>query len=274
LQRIAALSEFAPDYDGVLAELLSMLHNIAVTQAVPGAAVDYHLDGETVQRLAAALSPEDVQLFYQIGLIGRRDLAIAPSPRLGFEMTLLRMLAFRPVETSQQGKVPSAASAQKAPRTPQANQRAATPPPKMMAEPVKTYEATNGQITAGEDEWHQLTERLPLQGVVRALANNCALIRREANVFHLALAPVHASLRNVRVEERLQESLSAHLGEKVKLVFSVTQPSAETPAALQERMSQDRMRAAQEAIAEDRHVKTLQEMFGARVVPDSIRPLD
>ena len=125
-----------------------------------------------------------------------------------------------------------------------------------------------------DEQWPQLIAQLPLQGVVRALANNCALIRREGNVLHLALAPAHASLRNAKVEERLQEALSAHLGEKVKLQFSVTQPAAETPAVLQERQSQDRMRAAQEAIAQDSHVKTLQEMFGARVVPDSVRPLD
>jgi DNA polymerase-3 subunit gamma/tau len=117
-------------------------------------------------------------------------------------------------------------------------------------------------------------EQLPVQGMLRVLANNCALTQREGNIFHLALAPAHASLRNSKLEERLQEALSAHLGEQVKLLFTVTQPSAETPAALQERASQDRMRSAQEAIAQDNHVKTLQEMFDARIVPDSIRPVD
>jgi DNA polymerase-3 subunit gamma/tau len=78
----------------------------------------------------------------------------------------------------------------------------------------------------------------------------------------------------VKVEERLQEALSTHLGEKAKLVFTVAEPQAETPASMQVRESQERMRAAQESIAQDSHVKTLQEMFGARVVPDSVRPLD
>ena len=110
--------------------------------------------------------------------------------------------------------------------------------------------------------------------MVRALAGNCALIRREGNTFYLALAPAHASLHNAKLEERLQETLSTHLGKKVKLLFSVTQPPEETPAALQERASQDRLRSAQEAIAQDSHVKTLQEMFGARIVPDSVRPVD
>ena len=274
LQHVAALSEFAPDYDGVLAELLSLLHTIAVAQAVPGAAVDDHLDSDTVQRLAAALGPEDVQLFYQIGLIGRRDLVIAPSPRLGFEMALLRMLAFRPMETARQSLAPPPAPARKAQSIDQDKPRAAAPPAKLAAEPSPAAAMEQPKTAAGEEQWHRLIEQLPLQGVVRALANNCALIRRVDNVFHLALAPGHASLRNVRVEERLQEALSAHLGEKVKLAFTVAQSAAETPAALQERASQDRLRAAQEAIAQDSHVQSLQEMFGARVVPDSVRPLD
>lgn len=273
LQHIAALNEFAPDYDGVLAELLSLLHNIAVVQAVPGAASDDHLDAEAVQRLAAALSPEDVQLFYQIGLVGRRDLAIAPSPRLGFEMALLRMLAFRPVEAARQTPAPPAVPTQIKAAVVRSNPRTAAQL-KVSAEPMQPSVSVNNKIAAGEVGWPQLIEQLSLQGVVRALANNCALIRREANVFHLALAPGHTSLRNVKVEERLQEALSAHLGEKIKLAFSVAQPTVETPAALQDRVAQDRMRAAQEAIAQDSHVKTLQEVFGARVVPDSIRPLD
>ena len=266
LQRIADLNEFAPDYDDVLAELLALLHQIAVVQVIPGAVSDEHLDEETVARLAAALSAEDVQLFYQIGLIGRRDLAVAPAPRLGFEMVLLRMLAFRPVTAD--GPQQSVA----APAAPRQRQTAS--PSQVRSE--KTASAAPGKSKPGQEDeaWHRLVEQLSLQGMLRVLANNCALMNREANTFHLALAPAHASLRNSKMEERLQEALSAHLGEKVKLSFTITQPNAETPAALQERISQDRMRSAEEAIVQDNHVKTLQEMFDARIVPDSIRPVD
>jgi DNA polymerase-3 subunit gamma/tau len=264
------LNEFAPDHDGVLAELLALLHQIAVAQAVPGAVNDEHLDDEAVKRLAAALNPEDVQLFYQIGLIARRDLAMAPSSRLGFEMALLRMLAFRPASAPLQHQTPPVAP-QRTER-PAAVKPSAAPPAR--GENARQTAAVDYEHASEDENWHRLLERLPLQGVVRALANNCALIRREANTFHLTLAPAHASLRNSRVEERLQEALSAYLGEKVRLAITVAQPPVETPAALQERVSQDRLRAAQEAIAQDGHVKTLQEMFGARIVPDSVRPVD
>ncbi len=273
LQRIADLNEFAPDFDDVLAELLAWLHQIAVVQAVPGAVSDEHLDEETVARLAAALSAEDVQLFYQIGLIGRRDLAIAPAPRLGFEMVLLRMLAFRPVSAAGQ-RPPLTAPARQQP-TPAAPRKQQTAPPSQGGGEKTSPAAPSTSKSTQEDEaWHRLVEQLPLQGMPRVLANNCALMSREGNTFHLALAPAHASLRNSKMEERLQEALSTYLGGKVKLLFTITQPNAETPAALQERISQDRMRSAQEAIVQDNHVKNLQEMFDARIVPDSVRPVD
>jgi DNA polymerase-3 subunit gamma/tau len=271
LRHIADLNEFAPDYDAVLAELLAVLHQIAVVQTVPGAVVDEGMDDAAIGRLAASLGAEDVQLFYQIGLLGRRDLAIAPSPRLGFEMVMLRMLAFRPVEAARSKPDAAPPSRQTTLRAGSSQERAAAAarPGAVSSESRSTAKAAREDV-----QWHELVEQLPLQGVVRALAGNCALIRREGNTFHLALAPAHASLRNAKLEERLQEALSAYLGEKVKLLFNVTQPAGATPVALQERASQDRLRSAQEAIAQDSHVKTLQEMFGARIVPDSIRPVD
>ena len=272
MQHIADLTEFAPDYDGLLTDLLTLLHQIAVMQAVPGAALGEEMDEKTVERLAATLSAEDVQLFYQIGLIGRRDLVIAPSARLGFEMVLLRMLAYRPLAPTNGSQASPASSPQKEPHAVTIKQ----PPtrPSRDAFPLSEPRATNSTDEINDINWHQLVDRLSLQGMVSVLANNCALIHREANTLHLALAPAHASLRNNKLEERLQEALSSHLGEQVKLVFNVTQPSAETPAAIQERASQDRLRSAQEAIARDNHVKALQDMFDARIVPESIRPVD
>ncbi len=97
LAEVAELDRDAPDYDRVLVELTALLQRIAIVQIVPDvAAQDEQYEAQTLQRLARAMAPEDVQLYYQIGLGGRRDLALAPEPRLGFEMTLLRMLAFRP----------------------------------------------------------------------------------------------------------------------------------------------------------------------------------
>lgn len=93
LQVVAALAEFSPDWSGVLEALAEGLHRIQVQQLVPGAAAAEGLDAVA---FAERLRPEVVQLWYQMALNGRRDLPLAPSPRAGFEMAVLRMLAFRP----------------------------------------------------------------------------------------------------------------------------------------------------------------------------------
>ncbi|MEC7378387.1 MAG: DNA polymerase III subunit gamma/tau C-terminal domain-containing protein, partial [Pseudomonadota bacterium] len=96
LAEINRISDFAPDYSVILADLLSLFHRVTMEQVVPGSADNALGDAEQVQALARKLSAEDAQLFYQSALMGRKDLAITPDARMGFEMTLLRMLAFRP----------------------------------------------------------------------------------------------------------------------------------------------------------------------------------
>src|ERR1700730_17521785 len=112
LAQVRELDRDAPDYDRALIELAAFLQRIAIVQIVPDAkGLDEEFDAEALTRLARTLSPEDVQLYYQIALGGRRDLAMAPEPRIGFEMTLLRMLAFRPesAAATDAGAAPPAA---------------------------------------------------------------------------------------------------------------------------------------------------------------------
>ncbi len=96
LAEISRISDFAPDYAIILADLLSLFHRVTMEQVVPGSADNSLGDAAQVQALARKLSAEDAQLFYQTALMGRKDLAVTPDARMGFEMTLLRMLAFRP----------------------------------------------------------------------------------------------------------------------------------------------------------------------------------
>ncbi|WP_417707878.1 DNA polymerase III subunit gamma/tau [Pseudomonas sp.] len=96
IEAVRHLAEQGPDWNGVLSEMLNVLHRVAIAQALPEAVDNGQGDRERVLQLAQALPAEDVQFYYQMGLIGRRDLPLAPEPRGGFEMVLLRMLAFRP----------------------------------------------------------------------------------------------------------------------------------------------------------------------------------
>ncbi|WP_137885369.1 DNA polymerase III subunit gamma/tau [Pseudomonas sp. 2FE] len=105
IETVRHLAEQGPDWSGVLAEILNVLHRVAIAQALPEAVDNGQGDRDRVLALAQALPSEDVQFYYQMGLIGRRDLPLAPDPRSGFEMVLLRMLAFRPADTDDAPRV-------------------------------------------------------------------------------------------------------------------------------------------------------------------------
>ncbi len=93
MQTIASIAEFSPDYNDLLADWLSLLHQLAVCQATG------IFDNPKIAELANSVNAADVQLFYQLSMHARRDLACVPHPRQGFEMAMLRILAFKPKKT-------------------------------------------------------------------------------------------------------------------------------------------------------------------------------
>jgi DNA polymerase-3 subunit gamma/tau len=96
LGEVARIHDLTPDLGEVLRELLALLHRIALCQQVPATLAADDPDHGRIAELAGRLAPEDVQLFYQVALLGQQDLPLAPDPRTGLEMVLLRALAFRP----------------------------------------------------------------------------------------------------------------------------------------------------------------------------------
>ena len=105
LKLIGELGEQGQDFTGALEDLLSLLHQMAICQVLPEAPVSVQFDRAKVKELAQQTSPADVQLFYQMGIMARKDLELAPDLQAGFEMALLRMLAFRPQQHADQMKI-------------------------------------------------------------------------------------------------------------------------------------------------------------------------
>ncbi|MEN9757787.1 MAG: hypothetical protein RL755_1974, partial [Pseudomonadota bacterium] len=132
LDHIDELSQFSPDFMDLLQQLVQFLHRIALVQHVP-TMLTHDLDVDVVAELAKRLSPEDVQLYYQIGLLGQKELELAPDPRSGFEMVMLRMLTFRPVKVDIRAEMPINANAHTiAPATVQQS-----PPPTTVAPTIQ-----------------------------------------------------------------------------------------------------------------------------------------
>ncbi|MEZ5513933.1 MAG: DNA polymerase III subunit gamma/tau [Steroidobacteraceae bacterium] len=265
LQAARKLEEFSPDYPAVLGELASLLQQVALHQVVPDMAQDDDVDPELIGELAQAMSREDVQLYYQIAILGRRDLALAPAPRVGFEMTLIRLLAFRPVdgiESVAPPPTPAASSAVSA-RTAAGARHA----------PVASN-ATASAVPARStpDSWPQILAALNLSGAARQLAANCALAGRSGAVVALSIDPRHAAMATPAQRERLSKALSDYYGSPVKIEWREGAAEVETPAQAREREEAERLAEARRSLQEDPTVKALQERFGATLHTDTVRP--
>ena len=284
LAEVAQLAELVPDFSNVLAELLSLLQRVAVAQTVPDAVDDSYGDRATVMELAQLLSREDVQLYYQIGLIGRRDLPLSPDARAGLEMILLRMLAFRPpgIETQSTTtaapRVAAPVSARPAPVAKTAPPSVAKPAavvmvPAATASPIATTPAAPRAVAPSGD-WPTLIGALKLGGMVKQLAENCTLAEHSDALIRLHLDPAHGHLHSPALEKKLAEALIAHFGPAMKLRIEAEVAREETPAQQQSRLARERQQAAEQSIAEDDTVRTLEETFGAQVQRDTVRPVE
>src|SRR6266403_1805121 len=262
-----SLEEFAPDYAQVLDELAALLVRIGFKQAVSDYEGDELYAPELLERLARALTPEDVQLFYQTAIIGRRDLGLAPEPRVGFEMTLLRMIAFRPAGESSAARAPAAPPGGRAAASTAASGSVSGAHSPAGASPADAVSA------ADSGPWATIVSALELSGAARQLASHCVFVGRQGAVVRLGVDARNQPVRTPAQEEKLAQALSRYYGEPVRLEFQVEGALAETPALLARRVSEQELAAARRAFEADPGVQGLRERFGATVLPDSVRPV-
>jgi DNA polymerase-3 subunit gamma/tau len=262
---VAELDEQFPDYARLLDDLARMLQRIAMFQLVGAADIDDDNAVGVVAELSDQFDPADVQLYYQTALMGRRDLPLAPDPRCGAEMTLLRMLAFRPASDN----TTSAGSGGGRPaRAPGKTTAAASPAP-------RNSEARAPVALAWRQrDWPSLMNELGLTGSLRMLAGNCALDRREGNTLYFSLDPRSESMLTRQRKDALGFALSKHFGEELVIDIRVAEAPPETPHEQENRMADERIVAARESLESDPNVQALKNMFGAELKTDSIEPLD
>jgi DNA polymerase III subunit gamma/tau len=297
------IASYSPDFAGVLDDLATVLHRIQLIQLVPGYREE---EGDAgLAEIANRLAPEDVQLYYQIATTSRRELPLAPDARIGFEMALLRMFAFRPAEAGQ-GTAPSAPRAV-AP-TPAVAPRAAAPAPvapaparapapaasaasvaapapapaaprpaPAVAAPAPVPAAPQGPLALdanGLPDWHDVIERANLRGPIGQLAQNSSLRELDGEGMVLALQPQHMHLAVEPLTSQMEEKVSHALGRRVRIRFIADHGNLGTPA---ERRAQAQIDAQANAVASmetDPFVQTLKREFDARVIPQSIKPVE
>jgi len=289
IQRVQELAQQAPDFSAVLAEVITCLHYLALLKQVPDA-YDFNMgDRDRLFKLLESLTDEDIQLYYQIALIGRRDLPLAPDQRNGLEMVLLRMLAFRPDDGSTTKVVPSAnntASTNTTPSSVNNNNETENKPVAAMrveepvvsqAEPALTQKTVADKINFTElssTNWHEVVSALDAAGILKQLVEHSAFVNAENSYLYLALAPSHAAMLTPEREQQLQDKLSAYFDMTLKVNIEKTQIETETPAARSGREQQERQTAAENSIINDDNVKNIMDTFNAHVDIESVQPIE
>ena len=313
LMQAQELSAQGRDFTSVLNALLALLQRLATVQLVPDleqSATDEHT---LLNSISTQISPETVQLLYQIALHGKRDLPLAADPKSGFEMTLLRMLSFQPkksettsvmtpantsvakpndtsavnpsiVITEPEAEVaPTASYIQAVPEHPKPIPKIAEPL-NAPATPVEKIEPTiiakqTDNKTLNKSNWLSVIGSLKLAAFARQLADNSAFIMFEDNKVTLAIAPELAHLSSDKTQDRLAAALGKYLGQTIKLVFqqeAQVDSVIATPTLAAERAHQTQLsqQNAVDAIHNDPAVDELKQAFNGRVIESTIKPLD
>jgi DNA polymerase-3 subunit gamma/tau len=248
--------------DSALAELGSLLHRVALAQVAPDALDPQLPERERIVGLAGRMDPETVQLFYQIAVHGRRDLALAPDEYAGFTMALMRMLAFTPGVESE-----------RAPAAPRATGRAPAPAKPAVAPPPAAPAEQGGGKPRGElRDWPTLVRGLNLTGAARQLAERSELVAFADNRIELCLPPDAKALGEKVYVDKLKAALAAHFGAPVGLAVKIGATRGNTVAAIQEGERKTRQDQATASIHSDAFVRELVDQFDGTVVDASIKP--
>ncbi|MDP2152611.1 MAG: DNA polymerase III subunit gamma/tau [Methylotenera sp.] len=301
INQAKAMEERSISFEAALNDFAQLLHQIAVAQTVPESVANDLPEREALLSLAQRISPETLQLYYQIALLGRRDIGLAPDEFAGFTMSLLRMLAFTPNENSNavnKPKTPSPINNAQATNTvaiapvaqterpiqqevvteveientsptSESNRLEANVPATIPTENVATPSHANNSTFNGN--WRTLVDALKL-GLARELAKHCELIAYDEHNISLSVPESQKHLVSPNYQEKLATAIGQHFDRKIKLQFSIG-GTGNTPA---KQIFQEKAQAqanAESAIEEDSFVQALIDDFGATIIPNSIKPI-
>ncbi len=307
-----SMEERSISFEAALNDLAQLLHQVAVAQTVPESIADDLPERHALLDLAQKIPPETLQLYYQIALLGRRDIGLAPDEFAGFTMSLLRMLAFTPNDAK-----PDVSNAQKIPNKALSASLVSTPKPQLIVKPVETttskaiaeeqstenaatYTLLSTEIQTAHTLNEPAVQRNTVEnntenadstngpsnfngnwrglldelklGLVRTLAQHCELVSFDENSISLSVPESQKHLLLPNYQEKLGAAICQYFGKKIKLQFSIG-GTGNTPA---KQISQEKAHAqanAESAIEDDSFVQALINDFGASIIPNSIKPI-
>jgi DNA polymerase-3 subunit gamma/tau len=243
-------------FESALQDLGTLLHRLALLQAVPETVAADDPDHAVLTELSGLFGADDLQLYYQIALQGRADIGFAPDEYAGFTMTLLRLLAFAPGETARPAPAHSGGSTAVA--------SAVRPQPVAPKTPKENAFKAN---------WSEIVDQLNLTGMARMLAEHCELIKHDSTHIELCVAKAHERLLEKPFLDKLKSALTQHYGGTLRITIDVGEGGGNSPADISDRQKQRLQVEAVAEIEQDPFVRDLVENFDARVIDSTIKPI-
>ncbi len=283
LEEAYAMTARSLSLSSALDELASLFHRIAVAQTVPET-TDALQDADQVSRYAEVLSPEAVQLAYQICVQGRADLPLAPDEATGFVMTLLRLLAFEPATRSSNSAEQTSSSPPREPANAPARhvmpqpqpvpsmRRLTTAPSALPATDVAAAEAAVTAQVAEINDWPAFVAGMKLSGIALQLAAQTELKEVAGNEIVLAVPEGSRHLTDKAYADKFKAAVETALGKRVRMRFEFGEASTATLAAQEKRKRSESQATTEAAFRDDPFVQDVLERFSAKVRPESIKP--
>ncbi len=240
---IRQLAEKGADFNEVLSAFIRALHQIAMDQV---------LKKESPSKEIA----ERIQLFYQIALLGQRDLPLAPNPQMGFEMIFIRLLAFQPWSSES----------------------TANPDLKKNSENLETVESSEASsintVEPESIEWNTLYPKLNLSGLCALLASHCALLKQEENCWYFVLNQEHSALYDKNQEKVLAQALSAYFNIAISVSIEIGSAELHTPEKIRQQKAEEALATVRQSLEENPRFRQILEQFHGIIVPDSMVSLE
>ena len=282
LAGVDEISQHAPDYGATLEELIVLLHQVTLMQMVPEMMQTQTAEEQSLVELARQMSLDESQLCYQFAINGRRDLPVAPDPRIALEMTLLRMIAFKPVEAPGSRSCPEGLRRRRLQKPeplaqPVASQSAGHEGENRLsrsspAAPQEPRPSASGPPLPTPDNWPEFFETLGLVGITHSVALHLELMAVSEGRLEFVLDRNNATLFQERQVDTLALAFGQVLGRSVTVDIQLGEVEEQTPQHRRTLRAAERQRQAELALNEDPELAALIAEFDGRLVEGSIRP--
>ena len=272
VQKLKIISDLNVDYQRLMDLLLEALQHMAIVQISPESVSDLNLPSEEVVSLANSMEAEEIQILYQIGLIAKRDLDLAPNIGDGFEMALLRMMSFLPenkVTKESKKKEEKDEVLVKKDLKPKKEIKASDP-----EEKKKSIKSDISLEFLDQKEWNTLFNSLPLDSGTKQLISHCSFLRTEDAVVYFSMPKDKLEILNGSHREKFQDSLSEILDQECHIFFEEGEVNDTSPNKTKEKKKTKKLNKATKSIKNDPRIKTIISSLGGKLVESSITPND